>query len=1104
MDKYEKFSLLNDNVQNIDKYEEQIHEKIADAIYKLINNPKNEGITVGLEGDWGTGKSTIISILESKLKTKEKLKHKFHYFYFDAWAHEGNPLRRVFLEQLIIQCDTKNELSELNDVISKRKRIVNIKSSSTVTSLGKYLSISAFLVPFGTAILSNYDFSQVTFHYTGKILWLLILAIIASIAPLIVILGNLLKSGLPNKDNKKKWAFLEGDSDKEITNEVLEDEERSSIEFEVFFQQIIDKIIVGKADSLIIVIDNLDRIDSKDSLKIWSTLQTFLQQKNPIGKEVEVKYKQIWIIVPYDKYGLSKLWNDCSKSFFEKCFQLNFFVPKSIRTNWQSFVDVLIKESIPSWTTQDKKIMKEILINTRTSLVDVPTPREIKIYINQVIILSQYIDINISLSSICYFVIIKYINKADSQNHKIENLETNLLYGTIPEDNHFLFLDDNITMQLSGILFGTTPQLGQQMLLEPAIESALKGDINSLDKLIITHKEGFWDVLNYHILKVSNSRIFLEYANNIYNLLFFKYPNRIEYLLEKIKDIDIKYPEEQNYHDDTICLINLKLVRNSNANILWRFLIQQLNDAIIKEGKDIQLSAMWYISLIKCFEKYDIDTVCLQGFKLREWESFINVLNTENISVLYKIIPNENVLDELSKTITPEKTYSEKYINIFKYLIYSDLENWFNIFEQIIKYINYNSGSRTYSNINFELIKILCNVLLHTNDEKILEMGEKETLATPFYIFVNILYSKNRDIIIYLASIFALIYKEKLDSIICPNSAFAKNIYSDIKQTWNKENAETARKIWDLFYKNNKQEIFWEVAKNSKNKLVKSLFELAIETDINFFCNGDILKKCFLLKNFFKDAEIKDYLSIYLKNTNLLELIISADNIDISIEEEIIYYLLICKTNVEFEKYIKGKLYKISKETWVNSFENDTYLLRILLYLKEKYHNFYLQNSYHDALLEFIEELILQDISVKGFVLENWNNFLNILNNELREHLSNKITAIIWTNFNLLKIYDFKILLSLFMLEETIENHNLEVQNYIEDKIIKNDDISDDEYMVLSLILGKDKKRNLKFAKNFIEYIKAPLKEKIEKENNQMRNDVLSNLAKIIEKDYSD
>jgi hypothetical protein len=73
------------------------HRRIAEAIFELIDSEPG-GVAIGLEGDWGSGKSTIIKLLDGHLAESQSPRK---LIVFNAWAHEGDPLRRTFLESLI-------------------------------------------------------------------------------------------------------------------------------------------------------------------------------------------------------------------------------------------------------------------------------------------------------------------------------------------------------------------------------------------------------------------------------------------------------------------------------------------------------------------------------------------------------------------------------------------------------------------------------------------------------------------------------------------------------------------------------------------------------------------------------------------------------------------------------------------------------------------------------------------------------------------------------------------------------------------------------------------------------------------------------------------
>ena len=69
------------------------HDRVASGIADLVSSGDG-GKSIALTGSWGSGKSTVVELLKLK-DSPTKI------FVFNAWTHEGDPLRRTFLEQLI-------------------------------------------------------------------------------------------------------------------------------------------------------------------------------------------------------------------------------------------------------------------------------------------------------------------------------------------------------------------------------------------------------------------------------------------------------------------------------------------------------------------------------------------------------------------------------------------------------------------------------------------------------------------------------------------------------------------------------------------------------------------------------------------------------------------------------------------------------------------------------------------------------------------------------------------------------------------------------------------------------------------------------------------
>ena len=61
----------------------------------ILNIPENNSFTIGLFGEWGSGKSSIIKTTKNKLESQSNRNVKF--IIYDAWKYANDSFRRMFL-----------------------------------------------------------------------------------------------------------------------------------------------------------------------------------------------------------------------------------------------------------------------------------------------------------------------------------------------------------------------------------------------------------------------------------------------------------------------------------------------------------------------------------------------------------------------------------------------------------------------------------------------------------------------------------------------------------------------------------------------------------------------------------------------------------------------------------------------------------------------------------------------------------------------------------------------------------------------------------------------------------------------------------------------
>jgi hypothetical protein len=504
--------LILDDPSEEDQFEAGAHGAVAAAIGNLIENELG-GIVIGLEGKWGSGKSTVVRLLRQKLDP-----NKTRVLIFDAWAHQGDRLRRTFLQALIEELKEAGWLhpdtaKELREQLVGRSSVIHTKSTARLSLEGMLTSVSVLFVPLGIAwINSKSQVDQKVALYPGIFLLL---------APVGVVILFLLAKGVGfaprGRRAKSGWrrnlsyvsplSFFAKDQKVTSSTASIEKGEPTSVEFEEWFSDILSKSLGGDR-RLLVVLDNLDRVEEPVAKTILATMQIFT------GSSTRAKSSwasNVWTLIPYDPAGLSQLWNgestkqdispsdgvprvppDTPKSaaFIEKIFQVRFEAPPLVLSDWRGYLAKLLSFALPNVDEDDTDSVLNLRalyrrIETGTGLwQEPPTPRQLKQFVNQIGAIRRQRD-DISLVHVAYFALLR------QDGLDVAEL---LLRGDIPSDSLIHLFKIGVEEELAALYFGTTPALAQQLLLGGALEKALgQGDSVAVGEL--KERSGFADAL---------------------------------------------------------------------------------------------------------------------------------------------------------------------------------------------------------------------------------------------------------------------------------------------------------------------------------------------------------------------------------------------------------------------------------------------------------------------------------------------------------------------------------------------------------------------------------------------------------------------------------
>ncbi len=1017
------FKLLKDEVEKEDLFEDKTHEKVADSIASLIQSVEG-GVTIGLEGSWGSGKSTVISLLKDKLKINSSIK----LIQFDAWAHQGDPLRRIFLESLIdeINKDNNTALNDLKDKISKRKKIITIKTKRSATLLGKAISISAFFVPVGLALMSLVK--NLVFIWGGVPNFVFIVASLCTSMPLVILFCNIIYLYCQKRKGKilkvfegSNWAFLQEDTTKDVNQEISEDEEKSSIEFEEYFKKIIELFFKNLADNarLVLVIDNLDRVNSKDALTIWATLQTFIQQRSHIKRTTW--FNKIWIIIPYDPEGLALLWSkdgsisdiqnlnidqtkndknnrektndEISKAFFDKNFQIRFEVPKQVISGWENFSQKLINKALFSWSESEKKDALRILGLTRKNLNDIPTPREIKNYINQLAILVSQTQGQVPVASISYYVVLRLFN-----NKPKKEIREKLINGDLPDKNQIPFLPDTIKKDIAGLIFGVSSEKGNIMLLDPEIKRILSsGDDKKIKELAMQHEKDFWSVFNYHVNH--STLIFndiINYSRAIYHAFGEEYISGLDVFIYKIKGTIRNNPITLEFNNeweiDSYTSI-IELCKGNNKDEFLEYLYHatiSFFKTYLTQEKSITKSCILFFDNLKnqlnknniYFEPYVINITDLK--KILQWSKQTFAVSAKSWEI---IVPSNDITELIGNTIQPDVYIFEGLIDSIKYIIKGKIDvDWNYILDQCQKHINNNNGTfRNHSEEIFDIITLI-GLSSNANFQKV-----KSLISSGQYLYL--FNQRHSSRLLPVALIYGFIIRTELHKMNPPNHITSVDGFNKIKTFWKTNDPNNATNVVNYLKTYNKFLFIWELAKDPQNKLVGDIIDIALEDQdlISFFNTEDAVNKIGLyndLKDKPDEEKIQKLSELFIKHSHIEDEILKNENLDLVKLNFELFFIIKTTSNADLIKYIGDRFKSLSKEVWLEELETDTYLTSLAVELNEIYEGFESSHTYADALIEFCKSTEKVTDWQKG----HWEELLNLLSIPYKKEFKNEMT----------------------------------------------------------------------------------------------------------------
>ena len=295
----------------------------ASLLKDVVTNPKNLPITIGLYGDWGSGKSSILKILQEQLEKDDDTV----VVYFDGWSFESFDDAKMALIHGIVDALESNEkfFAKVKDSTegafnTLKEAFVELKKSINWMRALKITAKAA--LPVASAVV------------TGG----------ASIIPTLISVFQENKEHLVDLlTGEKAEEFLQ----KAINSEDIEKKYKAVREFRTDFETLINK---SKQGRIVILIDDLDRclprhiIDNLEAIKLFlnvpKTAFVIAADQYIVSNAIKSEYKTIIEASKEDRAH-----DNLGEAYMEKFIQLPYTLPKLSPKEVETYVTLLFCQS---------------------------------------------------------------------------------------------------------------------------------------------------------------------------------------------------------------------------------------------------------------------------------------------------------------------------------------------------------------------------------------------------------------------------------------------------------------------------------------------------------------------------------------------------------------------------------------------------------------------------------------------------------------------------------------------------------------------------------------------------------------------------------------
>ncbi|ELY2671604.1 hypothetical protein SMC00_003180 [Cronobacter sakazakii] len=363
---------------------------------------------VGLEGELGSGKSTIIQLL------KKDLSDDFTFIEFDAERYHHGNTKKALIEVIHQGISSREGVDDVSLDTLKNKALGNIvEYDKKVSSRLSWWTVTFILFSLLAVQMARYLLIDLnSYLVNGKVtsLWVVALEVIALLSPCILLfflwITGKSKNNAPGKVGNiiTVGDLFKQNSVDRISETWLISREIGTIELTNALSGFTESPVVPADAQFILIIDNLDRISAEKVKELWSDMELI----------AGTTHKQFRIIVPYSAQHVAKsllVEGHSGREFIAKRIPVTFTVPPLITAGWQDAFREMWKQTVDENDEICCTESIQLLERWRPSEYPSITPRLLKKLVNDIHILDMTVPAGEPLRHVLlalYILVVRY------------------------------------------------------------------------------------------------------------------------------------------------------------------------------------------------------------------------------------------------------------------------------------------------------------------------------------------------------------------------------------------------------------------------------------------------------------------------------------------------------------------------------------------------------------------------------------------------------------------------------------------------------------------------------------------------------------------------